>query len=89
MIKIVDMRIKNMGTLKAYVDIDYYGLIIKGFKIIDSKNGIFLSMPREKGKDGNWYDTLTPADMHIKQELESLVLQEYNKQLLEELPQEE
>lgn len=79
MIKIIDIRLMNFSSsLKAYVDIDYYGLLFS-VRVVESKNGLFVSMPREKGKDEKWYDTVHPANIDVKMEIENIVLSKYNE----------
>jgi stage V sporulation protein G len=87
-LKIVDMRIRNDLVLKAYVDIECEGIIIKGFRVIDGKNGVFVSMPREKGKDDKWYDSCYPSDLSVKIALEKLVLDKYYELTQNQLPPE-
>ncbi len=79
MIKILDMRLKNFETTKAYVDIDYYGLVVSGLKVVALKNGtgFFVSMPREKGKDEKYYDVCHPSNLDIKLEIENLILNKF------------
>ena len=45
--------------------------------MVDGKKGIFVSMPREQGKDGKWYQTIRPINPEIKQVIESVVLEAY------------
>jgi stage V sporulation protein G len=81
------MKIVRMNPLKensgsktaAYFDIQTDdGIIIKGFKIVNGSNGLFVSSPSEKSKDGKYYDTVTlPKEM--KDNLEKLALEEYNR----------
>ena len=55
------LRLHRLGTdssLKAFADLSFAGVfIVKGFRIVEGKNGLFVGMPREKGKDGRWYKT--------------------------------
>ena len=88
MIKIIDMRLRNDAVLKAYVDIDYYGLIIKGLRVVNGRMGMFVSMPREKGKDEKWYDTCIPANIEVKEAIEKIVLEKYNSMTSTTLPAE-
>ena len=79
MIKILDMRLMNLGNnLKAYVDIDYCGIEFS-VRVVEGKTGLFVSMPREKGKDEKWYDTVHPANIDVKMEIENLVLAKYKE----------
>lgn len=77
MITILDIRLRNYESTKAFVDIDYNGLIVKGLKVVDSRNGLFVSMPREKGKDEKWYDIVYPSNLDIKLAIENLILPKY------------
>ncbi len=76
--KIVDMRTFEGSTrTKAFFDlVTEEGITIKGFKIVDGSNGLFVSFPREQGKDGNWYDKVKmPRELSDK--LNEMALNEY------------
>ena len=54
-------------TLKANVDITFNNLLVcKGFKIIDTGSGPFVSKPSVKGSDNNIKIT-TPFDLAVAQ----------------------
>ena len=65
------------SKLKAFVDISLGGIVIKGLRIMDGQNGLFVSMPRHQGKDGRWYNTVYPVTKEMHQELSELVLTAY------------
>lgn len=80
--KIVRMNpLKSDGSGKtaAFFDIQTNdGITIKGFRLVNGSNGLFMSAPDQKGKDGKYYETVTlPKEM--KSELEKMALEEYNK----------
>jgi stage V sporulation protein G len=79
--KIIRMNLLNNSSSKtaAFFDVETSdGIIIKGFRIVNGTNGLFISNPDEKGKDGKFYDTvILPKEM--KESLEKLALEEYNK----------
>jgi stage V sporulation protein G len=52
-------------------------VLIKGLRIVEGEKGLFVSMPREEGKDGKWYNTVIPLKREIKDEIERLVLEAY------------
>lgn len=82
-IEVVDIRkIDSDGSLKAFADVKVGGsLIIKGFSVMKAKHGsIFVSMPRKAGKDGRWFDILTPMDEATKRELQDKVLEAYDRE---------
>jgi stage V sporulation protein G len=52
-------------------------IVIKGLRVVEGEKGLFVSMPREEGKDGKWYNTIIPLKREIKDEIEKLVLEAY------------
>ena len=72
-------KVDGDSTLKAFVDISLAGVVIKGLRIVNGKNGLFLGMPRHQGKDGKWYPTVYPATKEIQQELTDMVLHAYQE----------
>ena len=71
-------RFENGGQLKAFADIIIGGQFsIKGFRVVDGKKGLFVSMPSEAGKDGKWYKTVLPLNREVMDKVEKLVLEAY------------
>ena len=82
-IEVADIRkINGDGNLKAFADVKVGGsLVIKGFSVLKSKHGgVFVSMPQKAGKDGRWFDILTPLNESLKRELYDKVLEAYDKE---------
>lgn len=85
-LKVTNIRECNTGSIvKAFVDINYYGLVVEGLRVVDGKNGRFVSYPREKGKDEKYYDIVFPDNITLKREIEKVVLEEYNHHFLSKL----
>jgi stage V sporulation protein G len=71
-------KLDGSSALKAFCDVTILdSLDIKGFKVVEGKEGLFVSMPSETGKDGKWYNTVIPLKREIKDEIEKLVLEAY------------
>ena len=71
----------GFGALKAFCDVaiaDAY--LIKGVKVVEGRNGLFVSMPREQGKNGQWYDTVVPLKKEVRDRLSQVVLEAYEQQ---------
>lgn len=70
---------ETSGKTAAFLDIQTDdGITIKGFRLVNGSNGLFLSSPDQKGKDGKYYETVTlPKEM--KSELEKMAIDEFNK----------
>ena len=54
------------------------GIIIKGFTLVESVNGLFVSAPSEKGKDGKYYDKVVLSN-ELKTDLNDLAISHYNQ----------
>jgi len=89
---VVDMTTKSSGVevlrmhrlsiqdskCKAFVDLCFGGLfLLKGFRVIEGKDGPFVGMPRGKGKDGKWYPVGYPLTKEFKDVLSEVVLGAY------------
>ena len=72
-------RLEGESKIKAFADVSIGNFIIKGLKVLDGKNGLFLSMPQEKAKDGKWYDTVFPVTKEARKSLTELVLEAYQQ----------
>ena len=54
------------NKVQAYFDVDINGLLVRGFKLINGVNGLFVKGPSQKGKDGEWYDVCFIQDPATK-----------------------
>jgi stage V sporulation protein G len=81
-IEVVDIRkVAGDGNLKALVDVKFSdSVIVKGFNVLKGNRGVFVSMPRKASKDGRWFDVLTPVNEEVKTEIETKVLEAYEKE---------
>lgn len=71
-------KLDGTGTLKAFCDVAVAeSFLIKGIRVVEGKKGLFVSMPQEQGKDGNWYDTVIPLTKEARQQISELVLKTY------------
>ena len=73
------VRFDNDGSVKAYVDLAVGDqILIKGVRVVNGKNGMFVSMPRQQTKKGLWFDVVEVTD-DLKLELERIVLDAYQQ----------
>jgi stage V sporulation protein G len=73
-------RLENGGAIKAFADIqidDMY--IVKGFKVIEGKDGLFVGMPSEVGKSGKWFSTFEPLTDEAKTIIEEAIIKAYEE----------
>ena len=71
-------RTDNGSALKAFADVVINQVLVKGVRIIEGKNGLFITMPQSQGKDGKWYPTTMLLDEGLKDELQEALLEAYN-----------
>ena len=71
-------KLEGEGPTKAFCDLLILEtFLVKGLRVVEGKEGLFLSMPRQQGKDGKWYDTVCPTSKEIRKGLEKMVIDEY------------
>lgn len=71
-------KLDGTGSTRAFCDLSIFdSFVVKGLRVVEGEKGLFVSMPREEGKDGKWYNTVIPLTREIKDEVEKLVLEAY------------
>lgn len=72
-------KTSNGSPLKAFADVVFNNqILVKGLRIVEGKNGLFITMPQVQGKDGKWYPTTMLLDDGLKEELQEALLEAYN-----------
>ncbi len=75
--KISRMKKGDWGKIKAFFDLETSdGFTIKGFKLVDGNDGMFVGFPSQKNNDDEYYDTVW-ADKDVKMEVNTKALSEY------------
>ncbi len=41
-------KLETDSKLKAFADVSFSGIVIKGFSVVDGEKGLFVSMPRHR-----------------------------------------
>ncbi len=78
--EVVGIRQVSIGKIRATVDIQTSeGFIIRGFKVVEGENGLFVGMPSERTRGGKYIDLVRLNDPSLKEMLEALVLDAYLK----------
>ena len=71
-------KLDGSGSTKAFCDLSILdSIVIKGLRVVAGEKGLFVSMPREEGKDGKWYNTVIPLKREVKDAIERVVLEAY------------
>ena len=68
----------NWGKIRAFFDLQTSdGFTIKGFKLVEGINGLFVGFPSQKGNDDEYYDTVW-ADKDVKDQVNQLAIKIWN-----------
>lgn len=64
--------------LKAFADVAINdAVLIKGIKVIEGREGLFMSMPQDQGKDKKWYESVRCLSNEVRQQIADVVLTAY------------
>ena len=70
----------NEEKLKAYVSIVFDAcFLVSDLKIIQGPNGLFISMPSKRKKNGDFKDVAHPLNRETREMLEKHILAEYER----------
>ena len=79
--KITEVRIRkieDMGALKADASVvldDEF--VVKGIKVIDSNDKVFIAMPDKKDKSGRYHEVCHPIKKEFREKLSDAILEKY------------
>ena len=72
----------SWGKVRAFFDLQTdEGFTIKGFKLVQGINGLFVGNPSQKGSDDEYYDTVY-ADKALKEELSQMAIDHYGQEVM-------
>jgi len=66
-------------SLKAFCDITINGVTVKGLRVIEGANGLFVSLPSDKGNDDKWYPSIKLQTKEDYQLMNTIVLEAYSE----------
>ena len=74
-IEVMNIRRLDGSKIKAYADVMFdETYLVKGFRIVEGKDGLFVGFPQEVGKNGRWYNKFEVVDEGAKKTLSELVM---------------
>lgn len=78
-VKITCKPYNGNSKTKAFIDLILDDtLIIKGLTLVEGKEGLFLSFPSKKGKDGKYYNSVYSLDKEWVKSLQDACVKKYN-----------
>ncbi len=84
---ITDVRVRKMtkeGKMKAVVSITIDDeFVVHDIKVVEGEKGLFIAMPSRKAADGEYRDIAHPINSETRSSIQSIVLDAYEKVMLE------
>ena len=79
-VKVFPVQEKEGSNLRAFASIDLGGVFaVTNLRVLEGRNGTFVSMPQTKGKDDKYHDICFPTTKEMRQAVTDAVLEEYSK----------
>jgi len=74
-------RFDGEGSLKAIADIAIgEEFLVKGFCVVEGKNGLFISEPKRPGNDGKWYGMACSLTDEVKKEIGRVIMEAFESE---------
>ena len=85
--KIENMKLRDWGKVKATFNVKFFDrnsendqipdeVLVYNFKIVEGKNGLFISLPQERGSDGKYYPRISISKEFVDK-IKKEALEEY------------
>ena len=75
--KIERMNKGSWGKIRAFFDLQTEdGFTLKGFKLVEGINGMFVGFPSQKGSDEEYHDTVW-VEKEVREQVIELAKREY------------
>lgn len=88
MMRITDVRVRKVekeGKMKAVVSITIDDeFVVHDIKVIEGVKGLFIAMPSRKAADGEFRDIAHPINSETRDNIQNIILEEYQKQMTAE-----
>lgn len=80
--EITEVRVFPVGEekLKAFASVIFDDcFVVSDIKVIHGRDGLFISMPSKKRKDGSFRDIAHPLNQETRQRIETRILERYRE----------
>ena len=84
--KITDVRVRKVakeGKMRAIVSVTLEDeFVVHDIKVIEGEKGLFIAMPSRKASNGEYRDIAHPINSDTREQMQEIILQEYQKALI-------
>jgi stage V sporulation protein G len=79
----VRITLANKESQKALASLKVAdAMFLTGMRVIEGKNGLFVSMPSKKDAAGDYHDIYFPASREMRDLLQLLIIDAYREELM-------
>ena len=76
----------SWGKIRAFFDLrTEEGFTMKGFKLVEGINGLFVGFPSQKGSDDEYRDTIW-AERELKDQVTQMAVKVYGQDIMTPVP---
>jgi len=80
----IAISLRDEEKLKAFVNVTFDNcFVVRGMKVIQGNNGLFISMPSRKATDGSYRDVAHPINNEFRKQIEQAILEKYEQVVAE------
>jgi DNA-binding cell septation regulator SpoVG len=80
------MNKRTWAKIRAFFDLQTEDVCtLKGFKLVEGINGLFVGFPSQKGSDDEYHDTIW-ADRDVKEQVNQLAIKTYGQEVMAPSP---
>ena len=78
----ININLREEERLKAFANITFDDVfVVRGLKVIEGNNGLFVCMPSKKMNDGSYRDIAHPIKNEFRIVLEEKILNAYKEEI--------
>lgn len=78
----IRVTLRDEDRLKGFANVTFDGaFVVRGMKIIEGNDGLFVSMPSRKRSNGTYQDIAHPINRKTRTMIEESVLKAYEEEI--------
>lgn len=81
---ITDVRVfpaSQNGATKAYATITFdNSFVVRDIRVVDGKNGLFISMPSRRDQNGEFRDIAHPITTEMRNKIQNIILDKFREE---------
>ncbi len=78
----IRVTLRDEDRLKGFANVTFDGaFVVRGMKIIEGNDGLFVSMPSRKRSNGTYQDIAHPINRETRELIEESVLKAYAEEV--------